>query len=135
MIWKRNEEGADVTIYLNRVSDITAAPSDSLYGIWDLESAEVNDKVATEIYDPSGKRYLFLRWDNRFSDRNSPDNISDGVFRTGDHNNILEMFYYHGNKSSRLNFNFRGNFLILESDSSEKEKIKLKFRRIDYFPT
>ncbi len=104
----------------------------------DLEATDkagIHEKEATEIYDPSGKRYLFLRWDNRFSERDTPGGRSDGLFRTGCHNNIIEMFYYHGNKSSRFNFNFRGNFLILESDSSEKEKVKLKFRRIDYFPT
>lgn len=67
MTWKREEEGETVTINLKKVKQKPKAPWDKVVGFWLLKEAKEKEVDVTKQVDPDDDRFIFIRWDRRFS--------------------------------------------------------------------
>jgi hypothetical protein len=63
MLWKREEDGMQVTVTWKKIDQLPMAPADMAAGLWDLIAASDNGKNVLSSYDPDNKYYIFIRWD------------------------------------------------------------------------
>jgi len=134
MYWKRLEEGQEVIVQLKRIDDLPASPANNLLGVWDLNKVTENGNDVTDKFDPKGKRYLFLRWDQTFITQNSPKGRIMGVYKVHAHKPEIEMIPYGENcERTFWTFSIAKNILITKLLNSDKE-IKMEYKKINYFP-
>ncbi|GAB5409612.1 MAG: hypothetical protein BalsKO_19770 [Balneolaceae bacterium] len=130
MIWEREEEGQKVIVQYERISSIPKSWSDLATGIWDLKTATREGMDAMEEFDPTGDRFIFLRWDKLFTDYTSEGRIS-GIWRIGAHSSALDILYYDNSKSPNYwQYSFEGdNEMIWKMG-----EVTLTFSRLNSFP-
>jgi len=134
MVWTRKEEGQEIEVYLKKVEEIPQAPADKLLGVWDLTQVTDSTADVTNQYDLQNKRYLFIRWDNRFVIQHTPGGRLSGNYHTHGHRQQLQMIYYGTNcQTEQWEYEVNDNELILKS-LNPKNKQSRKYQRIDHFP-
>jgi hypothetical protein len=133
MYWERIEDGQEVNVQLSRISELPASPANELLGIWLLEKASSDNNDLTKQYSPENLRYLHIRWDQVFTENNTPERRQRGIWKMHGHRPLLEMVY-DGEAAKRQfwTVSFDGEELIL--NSQEEAELELIYRRIDYFP-
>lgn len=129
MIWKREEEGEKVQVFLKRIEEIPASPANQLLGIWKLRKGDVNES-------PDAISYIFLRWDQIVVKQRLGQMKQYGVYKTHAHKNEVQIIYYEDPLRQEVwRYNFvEDNELRLEGEVNG-ERIVLEYERIDYFPT
>lgn len=130
MVWIREEEGQKVTVRYERISSIPKSWSDLATGIWDLSTATRSGNDALEEFDPTGDRFIFLRWDKLFMDYTSEERIS-GIWRIGAHSPALDILYYDNSKSPNYwQYSFNGEDEMIW----KMGEVTLTFLRLTSFP-
>lgn len=132
MTWKRNEEGQDIQIFLERSNTLPTTYGDELLGLWQLEETFGNGPYF-ESDSLSTNSSIFFRWDRRFVLNSEKGRIS-GVYNVHGHKPEVELIPY----GSELNRNFwkidfGDNSItlhLLNSDST----VTRQFKRIHEFP-
>ncbi len=134
MEWDRIEKGQPVTVTLKRTNQLPVFHGDKLLGIWDLKAATEDSKDVTPFLDPINNRFLFFRWDNIYSDHNTPEGRLTGTYKVHGHKPEVEMMSY-GEKCARewWTFEVSQEHLVLRLVNSEKSIVR-KYQRIYQFP-
>ncbi len=130
MIWEREEEGQKVIVQYDKISSVPKSWSDLATGIWDLKTATREGIDAIDEFDPTGDRFIFLRWDKLFMDYTSEGRIS-GIWRIGAHSPALDILYYDHSKSPNYwQYSFNGEDEMIW----EMGEVILTFSRLNSFP-
>ncbi len=133
MYWTRLEDGQNLEVVLERISNIPETYGDRLLGLWQLEEAIGNGMYFDQSYTPEMNGYLFLRWDKRFS-MGTPGGRINGVYNVHGHRPELELIPYGDSKGRnfwRVSFGENKiSLTLLNSDSL----ISRKFNRTYEFP-
>ena len=131
MVWKRIEEGQEVSVFYRKIKALPKALPDIATGIWDFESAQRMGKDVTEEYDPTGTRFVFLRWDRKYIDFTEKGRIN-GVWNIDAHRPVIDILYYDNEKE----FDYWD--IAIEEDrmiwTREGYGLVLTFTRMDRFP-
>jgi len=129
MIWKRNEEGQDIEVFLQRSDELPTTYGDNLLGLWQLEKAVGNGPY----FEPDGLGVIYFGWDRRFMIPSAKGRIN-GVYNVHGHKPEVELIPY-GKELNRdfWKIDFGENSIslsLLNSDST----VTRQFKRIYDFP-
>lgn len=123
MTWSREEEGAEVNIYLKKITKLPQAPADALFGVWQAKD------------DPEAKSYLFFRWDQILVSKKSNQNRKFGMYKTHGHKPEVQIIYYEDPLRQEVwTYRFKENRDLVLSIEGEGEKHEKVYSRIDYIP-
>jgi hypothetical protein len=129
MIWTRNEEGQEVTVYLKRIEQIPTAPANQLFGTWGL--SEQDTTSASE----KKQAYLFFRWDQIFRQGDSDGHFQLGVYKTHGHRNEVELFHYGDPvKLERWEYELIDYATLRLKQETKDSTIIKEFQRLDFLP-
>jgi len=96
MQFQRKEDGQQVTVVLQRASNIPEAPWDEIVGFWNLKEGRA----------PGNMQSISIRWDRRFV-IHTPDGRKTGVWHIDGHRPILRLISDAGDaEDSQWNFEF-----------------------------
>lgn len=99
MQFQREEDGQQVTVVLQRASNIPQAPWDEIVGFWNLKEGEA----------PGSMQSIFIRWDRRFV-IHTPDGRNTGIWHIDGHRPILRLISDAGDaEDSQWDFEFLEN--------------------------
>ena len=93
MIWDRMEDGMKVTVVLQQIAEIPAAPADLVQGLWKLTSVMKDDVNMTSTVDPQSKQFLHIRPDKRFRLRTSDNSGIRGFWHMNGHRPRLTLIH------------------------------------------
>ena len=131
MVWNRMEEAREVSVFYKKINDIPKALPDMATGIWDFESAQRMGQDISEEYDPTGSRFIFLRWDRKYIDFTN-NGRTDGVWNIDAHRAVIDILYY--DKDKDLDY----WDIAIDGDrmtwTREGYGLMLTFVRLDRFP-
>jgi hypothetical protein len=131
MIWKRVEEGQNVTITLEKTDELPETYGDKLLGLWGLDKSTGKGIFFDESIERN--EYLFLRWDKRFL-INSTNGRINGVYNIHGHKPEIEFIPYGDNiKRSFWKVKFDKEQISLTLLNSDSLVMK-SFVRIHKFP-
>ena len=133
MTWKRNEQGQDIEVFLERSDILPTTYGDELLGLWQLEEAVGNGPYFMQSDGQSTGSSIHFRWDKRFAIRSENGQIN-GVYNVHGHKPEVELIPY-GSELNRdfwkIDFNENSITLnLLNVDST----ITRQFKRIHEFP-
>lgn len=132
MIWKRNEEGQDLTVTLERSSKLPETYGDKALGLWELENASGGGTYFGESESKTGESIHF-RWDKRFVIRSRNGKVH-GVYNVHGHKSEVELIPY--GEPLRRDFwkmEVEQDQLTLTLLNSEENVVR-KFKRTYRFP-
>ncbi|MDX1587149.1 MAG: hypothetical protein R3222_10400 [Balneolaceae bacterium] len=135
MIWKRVEEGTEVTVQLQKIERLPMATADRMQGLWDLSALTENGDDITSIFDPDGLHYLFIRWDRIYQIRNPQGEDESGYWHINGHRPEVTLLSHTRGKepqSWRVEVSDKKLVLIGISDSN-RERV-MTYTRIYQFP-
>lgn len=135
MLWKRMEEGAEVTVELERIDQLPMSTADRIKGIWDLTTVTENGNDITATYDPNNLHYLFIRWDRIYQARNTDGERESGYWHIHGHRPEVTLLSHSKGKepqSWRVEVSEKELFLTGISDSNKNQV--MSFSRIHRFP-
>jgi len=133
MQWKREENGATVTIHLTRTEKLPMAPADRLLGLWEMEQAFLDHTDVTDSLQQEGTRTLFFRWDNRFVLQSGRHNRERGLFVTHAHRNQLELIFNGEEGRQRWEYEAGPRELTLHT-TMNNHTFRITYHRIRQFP-
>ena len=131
MIWTREEEGQEVSVFLKRIDEIPASEGNKLIGLWKLTKVLEDGNDITVVANPDGKSMLHLRWGNVYVQHNMPKGRQYGIYKIHDHKPEIQLVNY--GESSRFSF---WNFSIDDQKLkliSRDQKSEMEFERIHQF--
>lgn len=130
MIWTREEGGEEVIVSYNRISQLPKSLPDLAIGIWDIETAEKDGLDVMSEIDPTGNRFVFLRFDHLVFDVVN-ENRTSGMWRIDAHRPVIDILYYDTSKSSDYwQITFDGE----DTMQWTKDDLIIKFSRLTSFP-
>lgn len=131
MIWKRNEEGQEVTVHLKRIEKIPTSEGNKLLGLWKLIKSTSDGNDITVMSNPDSKAMLHLRWDNMYVQHNLPKGKQYGIYRIHGHKSEIQLVNY--GESSQFSFwNFAISEKKLTLTSTDGQSV-MEFERIHQF--
>lgn len=131
MIWKRNEEGQNVQVFLKRVDEKPASPGNKMMGLWKLETYVDSDTDVTSKVNPNNNQTLYLSWDNVFREHNLIKGRRVGIYKIHGHRPEIQMVNYGDTpKFSFWRFLLKNDKLVL---TSRDNKIVKTYHRIYKF--
>jgi len=133
MIWNREEEGEQVNINLIPISKLPKTPANSLFGLWGLKEVSFDGQNITSMNNPTGNRYLNIRWDGVFIDQNGPEGRLRGPYRIHGHNPEIEFIYY-GDCAVIDKYKYEVSDTKLKLINSEEGSLVMEYERINEFP-
>ena len=135
MVWYREENGVNVVVTLERIGQMPMSISDKLVGLWDLADAIKDGGSITSFFDPQDQRYLFLRWDRIYVQRDHQGERSTGYWHINAHRPEVTMISHESVKDpERWRVSIDSTELIMAGISDTNLGLKLIFQRIDQFP-
>lgn len=135
MLWKRMEEGAEVTVELERIEQLPMATADRITGIWDLTSLTENEKDITATFDPDNRHYLFIRWDRIYQARNPQGEPESGYWHIHGHRpEITLLSHIQGREPQSWRVDVSDKELILTGISDSNKNRVMTYSRIYQFP-
>lgn len=133
MIWERREDGRRIRVYLSKIEKIPTSHRDKIIGVWDMERALKDGQDATDQFDPFNNRFIFVRWDNTYIDRQGQGSTKSGFYSVHAHREEMEIFYNDAQNTREVwKFEVKADKLYLTSRSNNPEII-LEFKRTDQF--
>ncbi|MGB0777998.1 MAG: hypothetical protein ACPGR7_08225 [Flavobacteriaceae bacterium] len=133
MIWNRDEEGEQVQVTLEPISKLPKTPANTLLGLWKLKRVSFDGQNITSMNNPSGNRYLNVRWDGVFVDQNGPEGRLRGPYRIHGHNPEIEFIYY-GDCAVIDRYEYEVSEDQLKLINSEEGSLIMEYERIHEFP-
>jgi len=135
MEWYREEDGKISRIYFRRIEEIPLSNQDKLIGAWKLTTVLDDGKELTREWDPKLNRYIILKWDNTFTDVNTPDGTSKaGMYRVETRRNEVELIHNSAEcKREVWKYEISDKKLVL-SRMGEGNELILEYKRIDKLP-
>ncbi|MFY0631251.1 MAG: hypothetical protein JXR05_12775 [Flavobacteriaceae bacterium] len=131
MIWKRNEEGQEVTVHLKRIEKIPTSEGNKLLGLWKLIKSTNDGNDITVMSNPDSKAMLHIRWDNMYVQHNLPKGKQYGVYKIHGHKPEIQLVNYGESSTfSFWKFSISGKNLTLTSTNG---KSVMEFERIHQF--
>jgi hypothetical protein len=135
MLWKRMEDGSEVTVTLERMSEMPMSTADKLQGLWDLSDVSENEKDITSTFDPDNRYYLFIRWDRLYQEQNAKGERKMGYWHLNAHRpelTLISMDESHAHEKWQVEFT--ENELKLTGMAGPSEGLIMIFKRIHQFP-
>lgn len=133
MLWKRMEEGEQVVVILQRITQLPMSPGDQLVGVWDLARITKDGQEITPAFDPDNKYYLFMRWDRVFIERTTKNDRAHGLWHINGHKPEITLIRNEqSNENWRITVN--GSELSLVGISEVNKGVEMVFARMDRFP-
>ncbi len=136
MTWKRVEEdGMLVTVYLQRIDELPAAPANEIVGLWDLTEAKSGDEDLMPKLDYQGAQYLFIRWDRVFVTTNADGSRASGLWHIHGHRSQVTLLPY-GTEAIQESWmaTISNDILTMTGISESNEGYELTYERIRAFP-
>lgn len=133
MVWQRKENDQAVVIHWKRIQRLNMDPASKMVGLWDLSSASVAGEDQSASLDPNNKRYLFLRWDRQFRDRNGPKGNFAGVWSFHGHKPEITL-WRSGEHCYKETWKVEVSKTTLTLRSIEGEDRVLVYERTNQFP-
>ncbi|NGP75278.1 hypothetical protein G3570_01425 [Balneolaceae bacterium YR4-1] len=135
MIWKRMEEGAEVTVELQQIEQLPMSTADQIKGLWDLSAITESGEDITSAFDPNGLYYLFIRWDRIYQGRNPKGENMSGYWHINGHRpEITLLSHTRGKEPQSWRVVVSENELVLSGISDSNKNMVMTFNRIDQFP-
>ena len=124
MIWKRMEEGMQVTIHLTRVNKIPKAPADQLVGLW----SEINEQEAETGH------IFFFRWDRIYREMDQSGKGTGYWHMHGHRPEVTLLSHNEGNAPETWKVEVTDTKLILTGISDSNKDDVRTFLRLHQFP-
>lgn len=135
MIWKRMEEGAEVTVELQRIEEMPMATADRIKGLWDFSALTENGNDITSAFDPNGQHYLFLRWDRIYQVRNPQGERESGYWHINGHRpEITLLSHTQGKEPQSWRVEVTDRKLVMTGISDSNKNLVMTYSRINEFP-
>lgn len=135
MIWQRQEDGMEVTVFLHKIDKLPMSPADKLRGLWDLKQATEEGTDITSTFDPEDKYYLFIRWDRIYLERTPLGERATGYWHINAHRPEITFMSHTTDKQPEMwRVLVEDNELQLTGLSDSNNKRVLTFSRINEFP-
>lgn len=135
MFWKRMEEGAEVTVELQRIDQLPMATADRIKGLWDLSALTKNGEDITSSFDPGGLHYLFIRWDRIYQARNPQGERESGYWHINGHRpEVTLLSYTKGKEPQSWRVEVSDAELIMTGISDSNKDLVMTYTRINEFP-
>lgn len=132
MLWKRKEEGENITVYLEKINEIPTSKGNELLGLWKLKSKRVKKDGEFLNTNVTSKETLFLRWDDTYVIQNGPREKKYGIYKIHGHKPELQIVNYGENpKFNFYKFSISKDNLTLVSTENNEE---LLYVRVHQFP-
>ncbi len=133
MVWKREEEGQNVVVTLERSDELPESFGDQLLGLWSLENAKGEGKYFQTKDAETDNAFIHFRWDKRFNLTSSKGRIN-GVYNVHGHRPEVELIPYGVDFDRDFwKIDFEENSIVLTRLNSD-QVIERKFLRIHEFP-
>ncbi len=133
MVWKRTEEGMEVTVYLKKISELPMAMQDYLVGMWELSQIQTEkEDGTTHLTELESKVTLYLRWDREYRKWVDKDR-SRGYWHLNAHRPILTLI----NDDKRDQWEVKEvneTSLIIKGMDDENNQIQKNYKRSNTFP-
>lgn len=135
MLWKRMEDGSEVTVTLERISEKPLSTADKIQGLWDLSAVSENEKDITSTFDPDNRYYLFIRWDRLYQEQNAKGERKMGYWHINAHRPELTLISMDENRPhEKWQVEVSENNLKLTGISGPSDGMEMRFNRIHEFP-
>ncbi|MBI1226987.1 MAG: hypothetical protein GC192_17280 [Bacteroidetes bacterium] len=119
MMWKRMEDGMEVTVYLSRISEMPKSPKDMVAGNWGLLSVVENGTDITPTFDADHKIELLVRWTETFRRTNPDDSQSFGYWHMDAHEPAFHLIDFNRDIAIKVFYvSFKDDLLVMK----EKDK-------------
>ena len=137
MVWDRVEDGARVTVTLNRVEKLPKAISDDLVGLWDLSKVFSKGKEIQDQQDPNDKNYIHIRWDRIYRERTSEGKRTTGYWHIHGHKPEITFLSHEQGRNPetwKAKVNESALELTLEGLSKSNKGLVKIYERLNNFP-
>ena len=135
MLWKRMEDGSEVTVTLERINEKPMSTADKIQGLWDLSAVTENEKDITSTFDPNNRYYLFIRWDRLYQEQNTKGEKAMGYWHINAHRPELTLISMDQSREhERWQVEVTENKLKLTGLSDSNSSLVMAFSRIQQFP-
>jgi hypothetical protein len=136
MTWSREEDGMNVVVTLQKIEELPQAPADQVQGLWDLTDATKDGSSIIQTFDPQNSRYIFIRWDRIYVERNAEGVRMTGYWHMNGHRPEMALLSHNEEdqpQTWQVSFN-QNNTLILSGISDTNKGETLIYTRIHQFP-
>lgn len=135
MRWERMEEGMKVVVTLTPVDQLPKATGDQIVGLWGLSEAINEGQSILEEVDPENKKFIFIRWDRIYVERNGEGKRSTGYWHIHGHRPELTLLSHNKEKEAESwKVSFNGEKLVLQGISDSNKGLEYQFKRLNAFP-
>ena len=134
MIWSRMEEGMNIKVHLQKVSEVPPSYTDLLAGLWQSKE-EIHESGTNNSGPLSGLKHLQIRWDRIYRATNLDNNNKTGYWHVNGHRPELTLLPHQSDvnvESWRIKVSEKELELTGISESN-KDQVK-RFLRIHQFP-
>ena len=134
MLWKREEDGMQVTVTLKPISKLPMSPADYLEGMWKLSEITENNVPSLNHPDYINKSKLLIRWDRVFVNYNTQGEKAYGYWHIHGHKSIVTfLFHQEDKKPERWKIQVNKDELIMIGISENNKGIQQKYMRKNTF--
>ncbi len=131
MTWKREEEGATVTVQWKRIKELPQAPADQVIGLWELTRSEGKLEESGPLQD---LKTLFVRWDHIYI-MQVGESRETGYWFMNAHRPDLSLIAHNEQEGTTYwRVAFQNGQMVCTAIGEGQEQGKLFFRRLDAFP-
>lgn len=136
MLWKRNEEGMEVTVSWHPIEQPPQAPADKVQGLWDLASATEGGQSILKQLDPQNQKYVFLRWDRIYVERTAAGERGTGFWHMGAHSpKITLLSHSKGQQPESWSVSISEEGQMIWTGASDANSGQtLTYERLNQFP-
>ncbi|RNC86005.1 MAG: hypothetical protein ED557_04340 [Balneola sp.] len=130
MYWKRTEDGQEVTVTYERITEVPKDLRTNVVGLWQIELVLEGETDITKDYTKDGSWFYHIRWDNLVNVMTSEGRTS-GMWRVDAHRPTLDILYYDEKKS--LDY-WALSFENEDSMTWKREALTIQLKRLTAFP-
>ena len=135
MLWKRIEDGMEVTVTLSPIEELPKSTADKLNGSWDLTTARKNSEDITAQYDPEDQYNIFLRWDRIYVEHSVQGENYSGYWHIDAHRpEITFISHDSAREITRWKVDVTDQNLEMSGISDSNRGLILSFKRIYTVP-
>ncbi|GAA0194899.1 hypothetical protein GCM10009122_58770 [Fulvivirga kasyanovii] len=135
MIWKRKEDGMDVVVTLENITDLPMSTADQLHGLWDLQDIISGGNSITSTFDKDNRYYLFMRWDRIYVKRNSKGEKLSGYWHIDGHRPEITLLSHQPDTTPESwQVEVDDDKLKLTGISDSNKGLIMTFKKLHTFP-
>lgn len=135
MIWRREEDGMQVVVTLEKTDKLPISTADLLTGLWDLVRAEQAGKEITTRFDPRNQYFILIRWDRIYVERTPGGDRQTGYWHIHAHRpEVTFLSHAQGKNPESWEVKVTEKSLEMQGISENNRDLVLFFGRIHQLP-